>query len=158
MCSMSGFTHGTWKQTYLCICGEGWGGNFCSEDFNYYALHNPCTNTQIEKTTETIKEELAHIIAHWRFIIISVISSVTLIMIIVAELKFKLIRFIFHFLCDKNPKHMESSPIGILQIPLNGERNPNSYNRHITLSYNPIIHSLNSSNPLSSECRESREN
>ncbi|VBB35566.1 unnamed protein product, partial [Acanthocheilonema viteae] len=42
---------------------------------------------QFEKTTETI-EELAQIIAHWKFIITGVISSVTLIMIIVVELKF----------------------------------------------------------------------
>ncbi|EFO12714.1 hypothetical protein LOAG_15819 [Loa loa] len=83
---------------------------------------------QIGKTTEIIEKELAHITAHWELITIGAFSSVILIMIIVVELKFKLISYIYHFLCNKNSKHMESIPVEILQIPFNGHRDPNSCN------------------------------
>ncbi|EFO12994.1 hypothetical protein LOAG_15537, partial [Loa loa] len=102
---------------------------------------------QFERTTETIEEELAHFIAHLKLITISIFSSVTLIMIIVIELKFKLIAFIFHFLCIKNSDHMEFIPMRIVKIPSIRHEDQNSYDQPITLSYNPIIRSLNSSNP-----------
>ncbi|VDM39327.1 unnamed protein product [Toxocara canis] len=39
-----GCKHGTCKLPNECICDEGWGGHFCSEDLNYCTRHRPCKN------------------------------------------------------------------------------------------------------------------
>uniref|UniRef100_A0AAF5PQL4 Uncharacterized protein n=1 Tax=Wuchereria bancrofti TaxID=6293 RepID=A0AAF5PQL4_WUCBA len=112
---------------------------------------------QFEKTTETIKEKLVTIIAHWKLISISVFSSVILIIVIIVELKFKLITLIFHFLSVKKPIRRKLISKKLVQIPLMERGIHQSYNQPITLSYVPIIHSLNPSNLLAPECRERRE-